>query len=351
MICQFGLMLMAGVFAARAAEYRFDLSSTPLDESPTGFRSAVTGEGRPGDWKIILADFPSELAQGAKPGPTNRRKVLAQTAQDSTDNHFPILIYDREIYDDFKFQTRFKTVSGKVEQMAGIAFRIQDEKNYFVLRVSALGNNIAFYPMKDGRINSSPVARRIEIQSDAWHTLSVECVGNKISCQLDGAAAFPELQDSTFAKGKVGFWTKSDAVSYFADASITYTPRERFAEILVRDMKSKYPRVLGLKVSAYTGARHDKFSVVASSNPGEIGKDADPVENEVISHSTVYYGKGDRQVTVAIPIHDRNGDVVASVRILMKSFPGQTEVNALARAMPIAKEMEERLQGGRDLMD
>jgi DNA-binding IclR family transcriptional regulator len=54
-------------------------------------------------------------------------------------------------------------------------------------------------------------------------------------------------------------------------------------------------------------------------------------------------------VVVTLPVHDRNGEVIAALRVEMKSFFGQTENNALARALPIAKEMERRIVEARDL--
>jgi hypothetical protein len=50
-----------------------------------------------------------------------------------------------------------------------------------------------------------------------------------------------------------------------------------------------------------------------------------------------------------LPIHDRNGDVVAALRVEMTSFPGQTENNALARATPIVKDIERRIVEVTDL--
>ena len=43
-----------------------------------------------------------------------------------------------------------------------------------------------------------------------------------------------------------------------------------------------------------------------------------------------------------MPLRDRNGDAVAAVRFVMKSFRGQTEESALVRAMPILKSMQLR---------
>jgi hypothetical protein len=40
-----------------------------------------------------------------------RKAVLAQPAQDATEEHFPLLVYEGLIMDDFTLTTRFKTVS------------------------------------------------------------------------------------------------------------------------------------------------------------------------------------------------------------------------------------------------
>ena len=53
---------------------------------------------------------------------------------------------------------------------------------------------------------------------------------------------------------------------------------------------------------------------------------------------------------MTLPLHDNNGDKVAAVRLVLKSFLGQTENNALARAMPVVKGMEMRIQTLKDLL-
>src|SRR5262252_11138991 len=97
----------------------------PEGQMPPGFRSTVTGLGKPGEWKTVLVEVPP-LLEPLSPKPDNtpsttKRAVLAQVSQDPTDERFPLLIYDNETFGDFTFTTRFKTVSGKAEQMAGIA--------------------------------------------------------------------------------------------------------------------------------------------------------------------------------------------------------------------------------------
>jgi hypothetical protein len=50
-------------------------------------------------------------------------------------------------------------------------------------------------------------------------------------------------------------------------------------------------------------------------------------------------------------MHDRNGEVVAAVRLDLGAFPGQTEKNAILRAMPAIKLMESRFKDARDLLE
>jgi len=333
---------------ARAAERHFNFSQAKVNETPPGFRSTVSGEGKPGEWKIVEDDAPTTLAPtAAGSSVTTRRQVLAQLGGSTADEHFPLLIFEGETFDDFTLTTRFKTVAGAVEQMAGIAFRFRDERNYYVVRASSLGNTFRFYKFVDG-IRSTPVGPEIEIPKGVWHELAVECKGNQIHCFLDGKQVIPAITDISFTEGKIGFWTKSDSVCYFADTRILYTPRETLAIKLVRETLERYPRLIGVKLFGRKGEQGE-LQIIASSDPIELGKPAGQYEQNVVARDVTYYGKEEGRAIVSMPLHDRNGDAVAAVRVTMKSFPGQTEQNAVIRAKPIAKEMERRFRAAKDL--
>jgi len=91
--------------------------------------------------------------------------------------------------------------------------------------------------------------------------------------------------------------------------------------------------------------------VIASKDETEIGQPGSETELNVIHNNSIYYAKGKTSVTVIMPLRDRNGDGIAAVRVIMKSFPGQTEQNALARAVPIVKEMQGRIRSLQDLVE
>lgn len=342
-----GIFVVLLALPALAAEHIFDFGSWPENQTP-GFRSAVTGKGKPGDWKILLDAVPPLLAP-LNPGGTvvTKRPVLAQLAQDSTDEHFPLLIYEPESFDDFTLTTRFKTVDGALEQMAGIAFRIQNESNYYVVRASSLGNTLKFYKVVNGQ-RGAIIGPQIHIPTGEWHQLSVQCKGNSIRCLFDGKEAIPPLTDSSFISGKIGFWTKSDSVSYFSDTRIIYTPREAPAQQIVRDVLKKYPRLLALKVYV---AKDQAPRLIASGNEKELGQPGGKTEQEVISTGQTFYGKEKDSVSVIVPVRDRNGEPLAAARVVMKSFPGQTEQNAIVRAMPVVKEIQRQVRSLEDLVE
>jgi hypothetical protein len=240
-------------------------------------------------------------------------------------------------------------VSGKAEQMAGIAFRIQDETNYYVLRASSLGNTFRFYKVVNGQ-RGTIMGPQVPLPKDEWHEMSVQCRGNQILCLLDGKQAIPTITDNSFAKGKIGFWTKSDSVSYFDSAKVVYNHTEAPARAIVRSMLKKYPRLLGMKIYV-PGQQAGSTRVVASQDETELGTPGSKTEQEVIGRGETYYGKEKESVSVIMPLRDRNGDAIAAVRVIMKSFPGQTEENAIIRAAPLVKEIQSQVQSLDDLTE
>jgi hypothetical protein len=265
---------------------------------------------------------------------------------DVTDERFPMLIYEKVKFDDFTLTTKFKIVEGVAEQMAGIVFRYQDEKSFYVIRASALGKNVRFYKVVGG-IRGQPIGPEVPVPKGEWLELKIECKGNKIRAWLNEREVIPELTDTSFAMGKIGFWTKSDSVSHFADTRIVYTPRESLAQTIVRDMMEAYPRIVGLKI--YLSDEAGEPRIVASKDAKEIGGAGGASEKGAIEKGHVFYGKGKDTVSVVQPLRDRNGEPIAAVRVVLNSYIGQTEQAVLQRALPIVKEMQMRVRSLEEL--
>lgn len=336
--------------AALAAEHTVDFTTAPVGKLPEGFKTFVAGEGRAGDWQIVLEDLPSELAPiSPNAKANNRRPVLAQLSREKIDERFPVAFLAGDSYGDFTFTTRFKLVDGTGEQIAGVVFRLQDEKNFYVARANALDGNVRFYKFVNGE-RTAPVGNNLTVAKGVWHELQVECSGNRISIRLNGKEAMPPLNDNSFSSGKLGFITKSDAVSYFADAKVVYRPLVTLAQSLVRSTVEDQPRLLNLRVYGSTPQKPG-LQVLAAKNATDLGLAATEVESKVLAENQLYVGKTRTEFIVTAPLRDRNGEAMGVAQFFLKPFTGQTEANAAARVEVILKEMQRQVGAARSLVE
>jgi hypothetical protein len=330
------------------AQLKINFDNFAKGQTPTNFHSAVAGNGQPGIWKIISDFVPPTLAPLTDKASIARRAVLAQTGMDPTDERYPMFIYDGQQFKDFKLTTRFKIVGGVAEQMAGVVFRFQNESNFFVVRASALGKNFRFYKVVDG-IRSPAVGPSISVSTNAWHTLTIECSGTQIEGSFDGTNAFKALDAPDAGTiGKIGFWTKSDAVSYFADTTIDYRPLIPAAQSLVNDIMRQQPKILGLRI--YRLDDSGKPKTIASNNQKEIGESGTDAEHNAITDGKMFYGKGKGTVSVTMPFRDHNGDPMAAVRVQLESTLFETQDMAVSRATMILKSMQSQIATADELM-
>jgi hypothetical protein len=183
------------------------LGNAQPGQLPVGFRMARTGQGAPATWGVV-AD-PS-VPSG---------KVLAQTSTDRTDYRFPLAIYDDITAKDVEVSVRFKAVGGRIDRAGGIAVRLADPDNYYVLRANALEDNVNFYHVVHGSRRQISGAN-VKVPSDQWHTLSLTAVGDQFTIGFNDRTLFTAT-DRTFSNaGKVGLWTKADSVTWFDNLTV-----------------------------------------------------------------------------------------------------------------------------------
>jgi hypothetical protein len=339
-------------WTATGAERVFNFGEYPSDQTPSNFVSAVSGLGKPGQWHVILDQAPSMMpARDTNSPAMTQHAVLAQLERVGMDQHFPVLVYSDDKFDDFTFSTRFKITGGGLAQMGGVVFRYQDPKNYYVLVASVLDKHFWFFKFVNGVRSEKLIGPSIEIARNEWHEMSVKCDGNHIDCLFDGKQIIPMITDSSFGKGKVGFWTKSDSVVYFTDSKLNFTPRETLAQNLVTDTVAEYSRVLGMKVFAARPG-DTNVMVVAAKDPKDLRQPGGKVEADVIHNGKSYFGRDKKAgtVTVTVPLRDRNGDAIAAAAFVMKAFPGETEDTALLKTQTMIKKIQPRVTSLEDLL-
>lgn len=342
-------IIIFSTVTTRAAERVFDFNLLEKGSLPIGWKQAVTGGGPPAKWEILNDDIPSELAPLSATAPvTTIRPVVAQTSTDKTNERFPLLYFDEEIFGDFTLRTKLKMAGGETEQMAGIAFRIVDENNYHVVRASAKGDSFVFYSFINGQ-RQPPVGNQVDIPANEWLTVEVEARGTQFKFKLNGKEIIPPLTNPNFRKGKIGYWTKSDSISHFVDTRIEYKPLIPQAQRLITSAVERYERLVGLRILIPDESGSTK--ILASTDESEIGNAGFKEERLVIDTAQMMYLKGKSDVTVSLPLRDRNGDPVAAVRVTMDSFRGQTQKNAIARAQPVVSLLQSNILDYQDLFE
>jgi hypothetical protein len=209
------LCMSASSSFAESKIWNFDKDKTQA--LPPGWLSEHTGRGTKGNW-LVLAD----------PSAPSQPNVLAQTSADNTSYRFPLAIVDNTSYKDLDMSVRFKTISGKEDQGAGLVWRYQDANNYYIVRGNALEDNVVLYKVENGkRIPLAPKGTapgtygvKHKVPGNAWNRLSLKVKGNLFEVSFNDQKLF-EVEDNTFPDaGKVGLWTKADSVIHFDDFTV-----------------------------------------------------------------------------------------------------------------------------------
>ena len=178
-----------------------------IGTTPADFRFARTGQSGTGKWTVVNDET------------SFAGRVIEQSSMDRTDYRFPLAIFEPLASKNIDVSIKFKPVAGRVDQPAGIAVRLLDGDNYYVVRANALEDNVRFYRVVNGRREQID-GRDTKVTGNEWHALGIKAVGDRFAIELDGKTLFT-TSDKTFAvAGKVALWTKSDSVTRFDQIAI-----------------------------------------------------------------------------------------------------------------------------------
>ena len=194
-------VVAAGVAAAAAGRWSFDQDHVA--------KIAAGWANVSGTWLVLAnADAPSQPY------------VLAQVSRQHTGGHFNVAVAEQFRATDVDISVRFRSVSGKEDRGGGPVWRYQDAKNYYVARFNPLEDNYRVYKVVNGRRVQLGSANAI-LSPKGWHRIRVTMVGQRIRCYLNNRKLL-EVEDGTFkSAGRIGLWTKADAVTFFDDLRAT----------------------------------------------------------------------------------------------------------------------------------
>lgn len=204
------LLLMTALTSTSGLAQTANFDDAKPGELPAKWTSTKTGKGEP-MWTVV-----KDETAPSKPN------VLKQSGEAT----YPVALKDDTSLKDGFVEVKFKAVSGKEDQAAGVIWRVKDADNYYICRANALEDNVVLYKTDNGKRKSLDIVGRkggygveTKVASQQWHTLRVEFAGSRFRVLLNGKHLF-DVEDKTFSDaGKVGLWTKADSVTLFDDFS------------------------------------------------------------------------------------------------------------------------------------
>ncbi len=190
----------------------FDFDHYPTGPVPEGFLPILSGFGESVQWQIR-----------AEPSARSGQKVLAQTSSDEVNFRFPLLLYTNLLVKNVEVGVSFKSLSGKIDQGAGLIVRYQDQDHFYVVRANALEGEVRLYKVIEG-VRYAITGANAQVTTDEWHWMKLVAKDAHFQLFFEDALLF-EADDTTYSQaGQVGLSTKSDGVTLFDDFYIT--PRD-----------------------------------------------------------------------------------------------------------------------------
>ncbi len=185
----------------------FTFENETVGKLPTGWSQSATGRDKQTEWKIV---------------DVNGNKALAQLSAKHPSYHFNVVVYDGFSLKNMKLKVKIKGFKGRIDRGGGFVWRFTDPNNYYVVRENPLENNVVLYKVVNGRRTDLPLVGKgrtygvdVPPLGSGWNELSLTVKDDLFTVYLNGKELF-KVKDTTFTNaGKVGLWTKADAVSYF----------------------------------------------------------------------------------------------------------------------------------------
>ncbi len=328
----------ASAALAQSGKRTWSFDDDAIGKLPANFTSALTGQGTIGQWEVMKDD--------SAPSPPN---VLAQTSADTTDYRFPLAIAEDTSYKDLALSVKIKTISGRVDQGAGLVFRLRDKDNYYIVRANALEDNFRLYHVVKGR-RVQFAGANFKVTSNTWHEIKVEARDNEFKCFYDGQLKFT-AKDITFKDaGKVGLWTKADSVIHFDDLTVedlgstksSTSHGKILAQKLVDELAAKHPDLVRIGLHLTPPNSSDNI-IVACNIAARIGQKSEPEDLKAMQTGKPVVLKEEGNFDVTLPLHTASGRVIGAIGLTFKPEGNEQESAAAERAKKMAAEVEKQI--------
>jgi len=196
--------------ASSSRSWNFDADAP--NTLPSDFEVGTLFDGRAaGEWKVVQTEK-------AKIPP----HVFGQLQGKGAEHAYKVVLVNGTDSSDLDLNVSFLSISGKADMGGGLIWRAADDRNYYLVRANPLEQNLRIYRVVKGVRHMLQNFDQI-IDVTKWHTLHVIAKDCRLQVFYDDKPVF-DLCDRTFGRGRIGLWTKSDAVTYFDDLRLRVLP-------------------------------------------------------------------------------------------------------------------------------
>jgi hypothetical protein len=201
-----GVIIFATACAAADTQIvRLASPEAVVGTPPDSCRPALTGEGGPVAWQVLLV---------------HNRAALAEMSRVNVDYRFPLCVVDKVHASDVELGVSFMPIAGKIDRAAGLIFRVKDANNYYVARANALENNVNLYHVVKG-VRRQIAGANVPVSTGKLQQLGVRIEGDAIRVSLDGRELITVNDRTIQGSGAVGLWTKADSATAFFELTIS----------------------------------------------------------------------------------------------------------------------------------
>ena len=130
---------------------------------------------------------------------------------------FPIAVHnDTKDFTAGTIRVQFKMLGGTSDQNGGIVFNLKPNGEYFFVRYNTAEGNLALWRFRNGaRARVQPGTANAQLPLNTWHELALTIAGNKMTATVNGDVLKLEYTLTEPTSGRVGLWTKRDAITVF----------------------------------------------------------------------------------------------------------------------------------------
>lgn len=221
--------LLLFVATSIALAQRIDVAKEKVGSEPTHFIPVV------GNWAVaadegknILMVDGRQWKRGQPAGglADKARLIYGARHEEFIDNvkafaYFPYAVAQGvDNFQDGEIGMRFKLMDGALDQCAGILFNLKNNGDYLTVRFNAKEDNLVLWTFKQGKRSFvKKGAEDMPLKMKQWHAMKIVVQGAKLEGYLNGKKLLQYTLPEPVS-GKVGFWSKTDSITYFDDFTV-----------------------------------------------------------------------------------------------------------------------------------